>query len=73
MQRWTRFTMDNFLSYYIVSEALDEAASFKFGEPIRNLFLSILVLNHPNDPLKFYSDHRLFFFIIVMMMMINCQ
>ena len=48
---------------------MDEANAFKFGEPIRQLFLSILILNHPSDPLKFYTDHRLSFFIIKMMML----
>ena len=46
---------------------MNEASAFKFGEPVRQLFLSILILNHPSDPLKFYSDHRLKFFIIKMM------
>ena len=35
---------------------MDEASSFKFGEPVRQL-------------LKFYSDHRLLFSIIKLMMM----
>ena len=48
---------------------MDEASSFKFGEPVRQLFLSLLVLNHPSDPLKFYSDHRFLFSIIKLMMM----
>ena len=59
--------MQDFLAYYIVPQAMNEASAFKFGEPVRQLFLSILILNHPSDPLKFYSDHRLKFFIIKMM------
>ena len=42
-----------------LDKALDEASEFKFGDVVRKLFLSILVLNHPSDPLKFYTDHRL--------------
>ena len=61
--------MQNFSTYCIVPQAMDEANAFKFGEPIRQLFLSILILNHPSDPLKFYTDHRLSFFIIKMMML----
>ena len=38
---------------------MDEASAFKFGDAVRKLFLSLIVLNHPSDPLKFYTDHRL--------------
>ena len=56
---------------------MDEASAFKFGDAVRKLFLSLIVLNHPSDPLKFYTDHRLIHWpemlllcmIMIMMMM----
>ena len=41
-----------------LDKAVDEAAAFKFGEPIRSLFLSILLFSTPSDPLRFYNDHK---------------
>ena len=29
---------------------MDEASAFKFGDAVRKLFLSLIVLNHPSDP-----------------------
>ena len=69
MLSWTRSPVHDLSANYIFPQAMDEASSFKFGEPVRQLFLSLLVLNHPSDPLKFYSDHRLLFSIIKLMMM----
>ena len=69
--------MNPHISYF---QAMDEASAFKFGDAVRKLFLSLIVLNHPSDPLKFYTDHRLIqwpevlllcmIMIMMMMMMI---
>ena len=42
-----------------LDKALDEASSFKFGEPLRALFVAILLFSRPSDPKKFYEDHKL--------------
>lgn len=47
---------------------MNEASDLKFGDPVRQMFLNILVLNHPSDPLKFYTDHRLLIYIIKIVM-----
>ena len=65
-----------FLHISTYFQAMDEASAFKFGDAVRKLFLSLMVLNHPSDPLKFYTDHRLIHWqcnamIMMMMMMIT--
>ena len=47
---------------------MNEASDLKFGDPVRQMFLSLLVLNHPSNPLKFYTDQRLLIYIIKMVM-----
>ena len=42
-----------------LDKALDESYSFKFGEPLRALFISILLFSRPSDPRQFYEDHKL--------------
>ena len=65
MQSWTRSIVHDFGANCIVyTQAMNEASDLKFGDPVRKMFLSILVLNHPSDPLKFYTDHRLLIYII---------
>ena len=41
-----------------LDKAMDEAYSFKFGEPLRALFVAILLFSRPSDPRKFYEDHK---------------
>ena len=42
-----------------LTKAMDEAYSFKFGEPLRSLFVAILLFSRPSDPRKFYEAHKL--------------
>ena len=42
-----------------LDKAVQEAYTFKFGEPLRSLFVSILLFTRPSDPRQFYEDHKL--------------
>ena len=41
-----------------LDRALNEAASLKFGEVLRNFFLTLLVYVKPSDPRKLWNSHK---------------
>jgi len=41
-----------------IDKAMDEAATVKFGNQLRDVFANILIWIHPTDCLRFYNQHK---------------